>query len=93
MAEQTPCVVPKKMFWHSKRFWSMVIAIGGGIPTTTSAVVAGIALIPVNPVLGVAALVGAFASLVGTAGMAYWGLTSPGTVTLRQSDATPKAEK
>jgi hypothetical protein len=68
----------------------MVVAIGGGIPTTTSAIIAGVALLPVNPIIGVAALVGALATLAGTAGLAYFGFTSPGTVTSKKDDATPK---
>jgi hypothetical protein len=79
-----------KFFLRSRRFWSMVVAIGGGIPTTTSAIVAGVALLPVNPAVGIAALVGALASLIGTAGLAYFGFTSPGTVTSHRNDATTK---
>jgi hypothetical protein len=63
-------------FLGSHRFWSLVMAVGGGLPTTGGAIAAGIALMPVNPVMGVFSLIGAVVGLAGTAGLAWFGIRS-----------------
>jgi hypothetical protein len=61
-------------FLGSHRFWSLVIAVGGGLPTTGVAIAT--ALAAANPVVGVFMLVGAVTALAGTAGLAWFGIRS-----------------
>ena len=74
-----PCDPPMSKpvpFWKSHRFWSVVAAVAGGLPTTGTAVAAGVTMMAVNPIVGGFMLAGAGLSLAATAGLAWWGIKS-----------------
>jgi len=81
---ETPQPKPRRTsedgFLYSHRFWAAVMAVAGGLPTTGTAVAAGIALLPVNPVVGIFTLIGAGLGLIGTGGLAYFGFRAKNPV-------------
>lgn len=71
-------------WYQSHRVWAMIAAIGAGLPTSGYAIAAGVAMIAVNPIAGIAAIVGAGISLAATGGLAYYGITSNRNVQFRK---------
>jgi hypothetical protein len=88
-----PCAVPappKQPFWTRRRFWSLVAALGGGLPTTGTVVAAGVALLAINPIAGAAMLAGAALGLAGTCGLAWFGFKATAPMQWTADDQRPR---